>query len=67
MMVYRQRGRSNFRTPREAIRSVLGTTGEDLYRDAACAADSGGDVIEPAVRIAISLRILAGSSYLELM
>jgi hypothetical protein len=53
--------------PRHAFHSLLDAISADLYRDAAQAACSSGGVIEPAVRLGITLRILAGGSYVGLV
>jgi hypothetical protein len=56
-----------FRMPRQAFNDLLNIIEVDLIRDAVQAARSSGGVIEPAVRLGITLRILSGSSYLDLM
>jgi hypothetical protein len=56
-----------FRMPRHAFHSLLATLQVDLLRDSVQAARSSGGVIEPAVRLGITLRVLSGSSYLDLM
>jgi DDE superfamily endonuclease len=53
--------------PRHAFRSLLDAISADLYRNAAQAARSSGGVIEPAVRLGITLCILAGGPYLDLV
>jgi hypothetical protein len=56
-----------FRMPRQAFNDLLNIIEVDLIRDAVQAARSSGGVIEPAVHLGITLRILSGSSYLDFM
>jgi hypothetical protein len=57
-----------FRMPRQAFHSLLATLQVDLLRDSVRAARSSGGVIEPAVRLGITLRVLSDTkSYLNLM
>jgi hypothetical protein len=56
-----------FRMPRAAFHSLCRTLRFDLLRDEAHSARSRGDATEPAARPAVTLRMLAGASYLDLV
>jgi DDE superfamily endonuclease len=56
-----------FRIPREAFHSLCRTLRLDLFRDEAHSARSRGDAIETAARLAVTLRMLTGASYLNLV
>jgi DDE superfamily endonuclease/Villin headpiece domain len=55
-----------FRMPRTAFYKLVAMLKPDLMRNASMAKRSSGGVIEPASRLAIFLRMLAGASYLDL-
>jgi hypothetical protein len=55
-----------FRLPRGAFANILALIHPALLRDARQAARSSGGVVQPALRLAITLRMLAGASYLAL-
>jgi hypothetical protein len=57
----------SFRMPCQAYHSLLATLQVDPLRDSFQAARSRGGVIEPAVRLGTTLRVLSQSSYLDLM
>jgi hypothetical protein len=54
-----------FRLPRGAFVNLLTTIRPVLLRDAGQAARSSGGVVQPALRLEITLRMLAGASYLD--
>jgi DDE superfamily endonuclease len=56
-----------FRLPRGAFVNLLATIRPALLRDTGQAARSSGGVVQPALRLAITLRMLAGASYLNLI
>ena len=53
--------------PREAFYKLLYICGSDLHCNSTTASRSSGGFIDPAVRLAICLRLLTGSSYLDLV
>jgi hypothetical protein len=56
-----------FQMPREAFHSLCRTMRLDLLRDEGHRVRCRSDVIEPETRLAVTLRLLAGSSYLDLV
>ena len=54
-----------FRMQRNTFLSLLNVIRPDLERDGVMAARSSGGRIEPEIRLALTLRLLAGSSYLD--
>ena len=57
----------SFRMPRRVFYRLLDRIHESLKRDAVQAFRSSGGLIDPAVRLAIALRLLAGGSVHDLM
>lgn len=56
-----------FRVPRFVFRSLLDILRPDLQRNNLQAQRCSGGEIEPSVRLAVTLRLLAGGSYLDLV
>ena len=54
-----------FRTSRSGFRKLLDLISSDLTRSEAMGRRSSGGIVDPDVRLAIPLRILAGASYLD--
>jgi hypothetical protein len=54
-----------FRMERHTFASLLNVVRPDLERDGAMALRSSGGRIEPEIRLALTLRLLAGASYLD--
>jgi Villin headpiece domain len=57
---------SCFRMPREAFQELLTILKPSLERDARRAKNGSGGLVQPDIRLAILLRILAGASYIDL-
>jgi hypothetical protein len=56
-----------FRMTHPTFLALLRLLGSDLTRDMRMAARSSGGRVEPAIRLALTVRMLSGASYLDMM